>query len=314
MKEIRTLLLKPAVKTAVLGLLTVIFGILCNVVVGSHKFYLWIILIAFVLLDIIVLIAYTKAERNLEKELQDITTKQQNTNKEKEDLIYTIEAFSKAMQGIATTCMFCAKNANIQIHEIIDKKRIDCKAWNFDLASDTVCESIYNNIIEQLGIAKANDGIVDVEIGYVKLLEKDQNEFSEPKICLCGHYHPTRNGPTILGKERAIEKDGYHDSELFYYASDQPDIQLNPDAVMTVLKKCDGKDYSQYLGIPVFCSTHKKNSKMVGLLEIICHGDSVLSNDINQIQKLANTFFAPYANLLLLLYKMDKALRAQPKK
>ena len=218
------------------------------------------------------------------------------------------------MQGIATICMYSAKNANIQIHEIIENKRIDCKVWNFDLASDTICETIYKNIIEQLGITKVNDGIVDIEVCYVKLLEKDQDLSKKGRICLCGHYHPTRNGPKILGKEREIEEEGYHDSVLFLNASDKPDIQLNTADVLRVFKKCGRNDYSQYLGIPVFCATYNKSSKMVGLLEIICHGKSILSDNSEQIQILANTFFAPYANLFLLLYKMDKALRAQPKK
>lgn len=314
MRELRILLLRPPVKAAILGLFTILFGILCNFAVGSGKTWRWICLIAVGVVELVVLVAYAKAEESLEQKLYGVTETLQRKNGEFEDLQFTNEAFSKAMQGIATVCKFCAKNANIQIHEIIDNKRIDCKAWNFDLASDIVCESIYTNVIEPLGIAKASDGIVDIEIGYVKLVEDNSSTSVENKISLCGYYHPTRNGPKILGKQRVIEEGGYHDAALFYEASDQPDIQIDSAAVLAVFQKSTGKDYSQYLGIPIFCATQNKTSKMIGLLQVVCHGNSILSDNIEQIQTLTNTFFAPYANLFLLLFKMDKALRAQPRK
>lgn len=314
MREVKIILLRPPVKATILGILTFLFGVICNYTVGSGKIWRWILLVVFCIVNICILAAYAKAEESMDHKLQNAKEELEKKNNELEDLQFTNEAFSKAMQGIATVCKFSAKNANIQIHEIIDKKRIDCKAWNFDLASDTICESIYTNIIEQLGITKASDGIVDIEVGYVKLVEDNLTAPGERKISLCGYYHPTRNGPKILGRPRAIEKEGYHDAALFYDASDQPDIRINSTAVLTVFQKSDGKDYSQYLGIPVFCATQNKTSKMVGLLQVVCHGDSTLSDSVEQIQTLANTFFAPYANLFLLLFKMDKALRAQPKK
>lgn len=313
MQELKIFFTRPIVKAAVIGVLTASFGVLCNWTVGSGMWWRWPIFVAFSIFNIVILCLYAKTEKSFERELDKIKQQLDTANAEIKDLEFTNEAFSNAMQGITAICKYSAKNANIQIHEIIDRKRLDCKTWNFDLASDTVCESIYENIIQKLSIPKAKDGIVDVEIGYVKLIEETSNQ-DEKYISLCGYHHPTRNGPKILGKNRLVEDKAYHDALLFYADNDQPDIQLNASAVQGVFKDGDGKDYSQYLGIPVFCSTQKKNSKMIGLLQIVCHGNSTLAENEDEMKTIANTFFTPYAYMFLLLYKMDKALRAQPKK
>ena len=316
MQELKAFFSRPMVKAAVIGILTAIFGVLCNWTVGTGVLLRWIIFIAFNIFNIVILCLYANAEKSTSQKIAELEGQLTVIKREKADLVFTNEAFSSAMQGIAAVCKYSSKNANIQIHEIIERMRIDCKAWNFDLASDTVCAALYDNVIQKLGIPKANDGIVDVEVAYVKLIEDGsgtQEKMTEKHISLCGYHHPTRSGPTIRGKSRLVEKDAYHDASLFLSASDQLDIQPDASAVCSVFKNGDGKDYSQYLGIPVFCLTQRKTSKMVGLLQIVCHGDSILAKSANEIKTLANTFFIPYAYLLLLLYKMDKALRAQPR-
>lgn len=316
MQELKAFFSRPIVKAAVIGILTAVFGILCNWTVGAGVLLRWVLFIVFSIFNITILCLYAKAEKSTDQKIVELEEQLKEVNDEKADLEFTNEAFSSAMQGIATVCKYSSKNANIQIHEIIERMRIDCKAWNFDLASDTVCAALYDNVIQKLGIPKANDGIVDIEIGYVKLIEDElgtHENAGERHISLCGYHHPTRSGPTIRGKSRLVEENAYHDASLFLSASDQLDIQPDASAVCSVFKNGDGKDYSQYLGIPVFCLTQRKTSKMVGLLQIVCHGDSVLAKSADDIKTLANTFFIPYAYLLLLLYKMDKALRAQPR-
>ena len=314
--RVESIFSRPMVKAAVIGILTAIFGVLCNWTVGTGVLLRWIIFIAFSIFNIVILCLYANAEKSTSQKIAELEGQLTVIKREEADLVFTNEASSSAMQGIAAVCKYSSQNANIQIHEIIERMRIDCKAWNFDLASDTVCAALYDNVIQKLGIPKANDGIVDVEVAYVKLIEDGsgtQEKMTEKHISLCGYHHPTRSGPTIRGKSRLVEKDAYHDASLFLSASDQLDIQPDASAVCSVFKNGDGKDYSQYLGIPVFCLTQRKTSKMVGLLQIVCHGDSILAKSANEIKTLANTFFIPYAYLLLLLYKMDKALRAQPR-
>ena len=252
----------------------------------------------------------------MKKEMDNLKEKMDVLRKDLENANLSLTTYSTSMQGVAEICKFCAQKANVQIHEIIEHSRLDCKTWNFDVACDTVCQAIYNYILKQSNIAQTDGGIIDIEVAFVKLIESDWHEQGQEKrICLCGHYHPTRNGPKIQGKRRVISEDGYHDEQLFLSKADYPDILLDDKEIEKAfkLRPENTYDYSQYLGIPVFCITSANTSKMVGLLEIICHGKSVLSHSRDNIASMANHLFTPYAYLFLLLLKMEKALRAIPK-
>ena len=307
MKALRRFLLKPAVKACCFGILAVSDSILCNLAVGNNIWWEWILFILSAGLNVFALIKYAKAEDNLIDELD-------KTKDEVENLSLSLRSYSTSLQGVTEICKFCAKKANVQIHEIIENSRLDCKTWNFDVACESVCKAIYQYILEHLNLTCTSGGIVDIEVAYVKLTETERKRKAQPdRISLSGYYHPTRNGPKIQGKKRFIEEDGYHDAQLFFTGVDSPDIQMNATAIESVFKNKDNKDYSQYLGVPVFCSTAENTSKMVGLLEIVCHGESILSTERKVVETMVNQIFTPYAYLLLLLFKMDKALKAVPK-
>lgn len=307
MEELKKLFLRPTVKAFFLGVLALCNSILCNVAVGSGIWWKWGLLILFAGLNIAVLIMYARVEKDFIQELDQTKDKADN-------MALSLRTYSTSLQGVTEICKFCAKKANVQIHEIIENSRLDCKTWNFDVACESICKAIYHYIIENLNLTQTDGGIVDIEVAYVKLVEEDRKPENQPaRISLSGYYHPTRNGPKIQGKKRNIEEDGYHDAQLFYKNVDSPDIQLDATEIKSVFKNQDNKDYSQYLGVPVFCSTSENTSKMVGLLEIVCRGESVLSKDRKVVETMANHIFAPYAYIFLLLFKMDKALKAVPK-
>ena len=260
MEELKRIFLKPTVKACCLAILAVLDSFLCNLAVGNRMWWEWLLFIIVALLNIGALFWYAKAEKSLITELD-------KTKDDVEDLSLSLETYSTSLQGVTEICKFCAKKANVQIHEIIENSRLDCKTWNFDVACESVCKAIYQYIIEHLNLTQTSGGIVDIEIAYVKLVEAEKRqEKQSDKISLSGYYHPTRNGPKIQGNKRNIEESGYRDAQLFYKNVDSPDIQMDANEIKSVFKNQDNKDYSQYLGIPVFCSTSENTSKMVGLL------------------------------------------------
>lgn len=299
--------LKPPVKACLLGMLTIIVGILSNVATSKGIWWVWAVFGVLAVSDIVTLFLYAKADNSLLKELDE--------TKEYCNAISTsLQSYVTSLQGVTEICKFCAQKANVQVHEIIEKSRLDCTTWNFDVASESVCKAIYEYVLKNFGVEETDAGIVDIEVAYVKLEEGNKRQNLPDRISLCGHYHPTRNGPKIQGKKRDIDQNGYYDAQLFYKNVDSPDILLNPDEIQSAFKGKNNNDRSQFLGIPVFCSTSDNTSKMVGLLEIVCHGKSILSTDRVMLEKMANLIFTPYAYLFLLLFKMDKALKAIPKK
>lgn len=309
---------KPTTKAVVLAIFTLATSVLCNCAVSNGALWLWTVFIVVAISNLAVIYLYAKADKNSKKDMDQLKKDVDTQKKELKNSILSLKPYSTSLQGVAEICKFCAQKANVQIHEIIEHSRLDCKTWNFDAASDIVCMTIYNYILQHLNITHTDpDGeFVDVEVEYVKLVESDdQKQEQADKICLCGHYHPTRSGPRILGRKRIISETGYHDSQLFFASADDPDILLDNEAIGKAFTLRDGKtyDYSQYIGIPVLCTTAENTRKMVGLLEIVCHGKSIISSDRQTIESIAKQLLVPYAYMFLLLFKMDKALRAVPK-
>ena len=65
-----------------------------------------------------------------------------------------------------------------------------------------------------------------------------------------------------------------------------------------------------YVGIPVFCD----DDKMVGLLEIVGLDDTKFRcKSKDEVEEIVNKFLVPYANVFLLLQKLEKALLAGTK-
>ena len=205
-----------------------------------------------------------------------------------------------------------------QVHEIINNGDTECKNWNFDLASSLVCETIYNSIVRDLGVKKTSSDIIDIEVCYVKLNESVSEKGNVHKYAnMCAHYHPasSRNPKVFrVNRDLSARKDKYHDVNLLADGNGDVNILMNSQEISRYFKlqRYKDYDYSQYIGIPIICDSTNQG-KMVGLLEIVCHGDSIISNEKEKILQYVNCFFAPYAQLLLLLFKLEKALKAIPK-
>lgn len=315
MEDLKKFLINPKVKTVVLALFLVAIGILTSAAVNDYeKWWKWIVLAVFVAVYITSLVLYAKRETNLNEKIVELTDKVQETKK-------LFKIFQTSTQGINAMCKISAKQTNMKVHEIEEQGKIFCDNWNFDIASSLVCQQIYDQVICHICENNSYDGIADIEVGYVSLIENKQKKNRRPMtlIKLCGYYHPSRQNPPLYGIKREVILKGkdnkyYHDGALFEKKINTPYILMTKEeiAAETTLF-VDRSDCCQYVGVPVFCDTADNNSKMVGLLEIVCHNECYLSNNKEDIKKYIDFYLAPYVSLLLLLFKNDKALRALPK-
>lgn len=64
MQELKTFFAKSSVKAVVIGIFTVVFGVLCNWTVGSDVWWRWLIFVAFSIVNIGILWLYAKAEKS----------------------------------------------------------------------------------------------------------------------------------------------------------------------------------------------------------------------------------------------------------
>ena len=313
MEGIKAILVKPVAKAVVNGVLGIVVGTFAGACISVEaNRWLWgTLTVVSGLLYLLALVGYARFDKNLIEE--NLIVEEENKK-----LKSKVKVYNNSIQGISSLCKLSAKYTNMQVHEIIEDARIDCRNWNFDLASALVCETIYNYIVKELGIKKSSSDIIDIEVCYVKLNESGKDKGRPHKYAnLCAYYHPYTRNPSIykVNRDLATRKDRYHDVNLFLENHKDVNILLDKEEINRYffLKPHLNYDYSQYIGIPVVCDSTEEG-KMVGLLEIVCHGNSIISNDRNEIRSYVDRFFSPYAQLLLLLFKLEKALKATPRK
>lgn len=210
-------------------------------------------------------------------------------------------SLKKALSGIILVSQFNSSEINQCIHQYISEGKFSGDIWNYKKACYNLCATIFHFVTE----FAHND---NVEVTYVKL-----NEFTDGEIELYSYKNSTDQKPKLLNKKRNFLNSDtiqYFDMTLFdknvaetkvLYGSDTININFyrTPEDRERYPEK-----YNQYIAIPVFCD----NQKMIGLLQIACLNKCSLAEDSEVLEEVANKYFVPYANLFLLLHKMNKAL------
>ena len=289
-------LIKPAVRGCLTGGITILIGILCGFfgVVSGHVRTGFFIAVAILFIAFFVL---TIIYGTLDKSYESIM-KQNKT-------------FEQIMLDLNAIFQQSAKNANKLIHEIVSSGQVNLNTWNFDIASELVCGKIFS-LLGGLDENRQNFGV-----GYVRL-DENHKSGKDTHVYMTAYVDRTRTVPTILHKKRAIsDPHSYYDVQLFSQNLNEPKYLMSPEEVgdhfvynSPEKREAGKKKYAQYIGIPVICVTEPQN-KIVGLLEIICLEEKAFpSKDIAKI--VVENYLAPFAQLLLLLHKLEKALLAVP--
>ena len=314
MRELKSILMKPQVKGVILAILTLLFSVFSGFLVNNLSVAIWWVVCGVVFfLYIFALVKYLRLETDINSEYHKVKTKN-------EQLLRDIKTYDDAFRGINAICRLAAKQTNMKIHEIVEQGKIYCDNWNFEIASGLLCEQLYNHVINRICEDCEYAGNVNVEIAYVRLVEsrKGRKANKSEQIKLCGFYHPSGINPTLYRVERSINKRGsdgklYHDGKLFIEKKNSVSILLTKEQIQKEFSSVsENTDYSQYVGIPVFCDTVSGDNKMVGLLEIVCRNNTIISSDESRVKQFVDLYLSTYASLFLLLFKNDKALRAMP--
>lgn len=293
---------KPVVRAVVIALLTTFIGLITSTI-GAWDITqpYFIPKLISIIVVIIVYISFTGFYAK-----NDV-----NQRRSYEVLQNQLDTFEDLVISIILICETTASDVNKCIHLVNEKHVIDPNIWNYEKACKLVCERIYDNICRLSESKKYG-------VAYIRLIEDDN---CEDKIEMIAYANQNRHKPTIFKKKRQFKnvdlKNAYHDICLFEKAKSDSDIRVGVDEVNSIFaydsKEKSNKNrekYHLYVGIPVFCD----NRKMIGLLEVVGLDDTKFKCITRQeVEEVANKFLVPYANIFLLLHKMEKALLAGTK-
>lgn len=299
----REFLKKPPVKNVILAVLTISISIL----VGSlgnwdtsqpnyNSKLIGLIIISIVYLCVLGI--YTTCEVNDRRE-NGIFRKN----------IYT---FENIMTNIIAVCQKSASAITKCIHQINDTQTVDLSSWSFNTACMELCTCVYNALcdIEAPRVRESKK----YEVVYVKLCEESD---LRNMVMAIGFANQGLHPPTIINQERTFaeipDASQYHDLDLFTKNRADIDIIFGIEPVDSVFaydtkekRSANRTKYGLFIGIPVFCDS----KKMIGLLEVTCPNPYQLGQNIEEISEIAAKYLVPYANMFLLLHKMEKALLA----
>lgn len=211
------------------------------------------------------------------------------------------DVYKKAMSGIILVSQDNSSYINECMHDYLSYGKINSKIWNYKTACYGLCATIYEFVIKLTKNEK-------VEVSYVKL-----NENTSDEIQLYAYRNQSNQSPTMLNKKRNFSnKDSvmYYDMKMFKWGCAENKVLYGSESINNHFfrtsedREKNPQKYKEYVAIPVFCN----NRKMVGLLQITCLEECSLAENEAALKEIANKFFVPYANLFLLLHKMNKAL------
>ena len=291
----------------IMSILGVIVGIATNsffapidtawLIVGIIVFFIAIVI------EVCLIIFFAKRSNNhkqdMEKKEQEISTLTNNLNKEKK----LSNTYANMISDL-NKCFGCSAE---KIYELIEKARqtqnIDLNIWNQFQISDFVCSEIYALI---KSMAKRGD---DFSVSYI-VTEYDKNQQKQYFMASYDGYETAR--PHIY-MESIPEADAkkYYFGQMFKKNNPAVSYLLTQRAIINKFyfsNESDKLKYSQYIGIPVYCSGHK----MVGLLQIVAHNGSIIESNENQMKRLVNTFIMGYAKLILFSEKVQKGITLVP--
>lgn len=212
-----------------------------------------------------------------------------------------MKAYESALSGIIRISQNNASNLNNCIHDYAITNKINDRAWSYKNVCYDLCKHIYLFVCEL-------SGNKNCEVAYVRL-----NEDVHGEISMYAYANHDQLSPKLLNKKRNFLDESqvqYFDMKLYENNDNEIKVLYGCEAInvkfyRTPEERENNKNkYNQFIAIPVFCD----DKKMVGLLEIACLENCSLGNNESEIKDIAHRYFVPYANLFLLLHKIEKTL------
>lgn len=215
------------------------------------------------------------------------------------ELQFRIKGYEKIIESIESLCEDTSSAVTTIIHKANRDKVFDFESWSFNFACKQVCNYIYSLVHEIRGA-------LNFDVAYVRLNE----EAAEDDCVYMCAYASQMNKPSILGVQRQFKTGNYYDLKLFARNSAEIVVLIGKEVSdhfyhAGIISATEHKN-KQYVALPIFC----KDGKMIGLLEVTCHEENALGVTKKEVVEFANKYLTPFAHLILLLHKIEKAIIA----
>ena len=163
--------------------------------------------------------------------------------------------------------------------------------------ADVIC----NNVFKYIKATAEKGKYYAVSIMFMERTTGEDGSIAK-KYQMVGRFtNYKKSSPKTLRKfVSEDEANGSYYHTIFNSTRRIPYILENKAKIKEVFKDYKELDYSQYIGIPIFCK-----DKIVAVLQIVAYNDSVIAKSKKDIQLLCDNDLTLYANLFLLSDKIE---------
>lgn len=211
---------------------------------------------------------------------------------------YTIAAISELSEK-------WSKNINSFANNVLTKGVVSDKSWDKVKYFDMVCVQCKNMIKQYCN----NNDSSKISVGFI-ICREDVN--GEKWVHMVSHSNQESTRPKACKNGQKLSECNYHFAELIKNESDSIEVAINNDEILRIFnrisKDTDLSKYSQYIAVPVYCSSNK----ILGIFEVITKYDCIIEGNKIELLKFVEENIIPYSNLIVLIEKINKGLYVKP--
>ena len=298
------------VRAIVPSILAILIGITGNVFFSDMGTTWGTIALCVFAICLIVEIALTVYYVKSDEEEKDLMQNKDDEIKKLSNELEEEKRLKNLFSGLLEDLNTCYNSSAEKIYSLVDNAKktqtIDLHIWNYHNITDFVCTELYKlvkNLAEKGG---------DFSVSYIARQPNPDNDKTE--YLMFSYYGSETAKPHLynysISKKNAEQ---YYFGKLF--KKDNPSVSYLMDAqeVAANFYYSDASDkgkYSQYIGIPVFCS----GNHMIGLLQVVAHRGSKIAESRSEAEELVNKYIMSYANFILFAEKVQKGITFVPTK
>lgn len=211
--------------------------------------------------------------------------------------IVHIDIYRKAFECMVREVQTISEAIAEVVRNGMEHKKLDVW-WDFNGVCRKCCDAIYR-VITELRLEP-----MDISVSYVSLCKCK----GKRSVKLIAYKNTTSAAPSVYLQERIITGKGHYDLKLFLKNNSEYSILINKEEILNKFEMHSDDStnkYNQYLAIPVM----DDNNEIVGLLQIIAFGNTVLGENRDAVRNLAVSYFRPFISLFLLSYQLDRLIK-----
>lgn len=291
----------PFVKNSILiGIPTVIsaLGIIMGLNILSNYQNIVIAVTVFLLVVFIIfLFYYSKQERDMKIDMDKMKSSISSMEK-------ILGINSKTVISIVGLLEKWNQDINKIANDIAKTGSANETDWNYEKICTDICISCKDAIVK---FTEVNDE-TDVSVSVIKYYRQGNNEY----IKMIAHSSPQTAKPDVYDKEELLGECKYQYARIIRERNRDIFVLEDTDKIKQVFFKkkpeTDLSKYSQYIAIPVICSSNK----FLGVLQVTTKHNYKIMNTNVELEKFSETYLTPFIELLILVEKIKKGLFVKP--